>query len=93
LFYFQDMTGVFQTVLRIRDPVPFLTRDPGWVKFQIRDEHTGSYSESLETIFRLKFFDADPGIFQTLDLGSRMEKIQIRDKHLGSVSLGVNIQL
>jgi hypothetical protein len=44
----------------------------------IRDEHPGSYSESLETIvwFKntiLKFFDADPdsgsGIFLTLDPG------------------------
>jgi hypothetical protein len=70
-----------------------LTRDPEWVEIQIRDEHTGLYSESLETIFRLKFFDPDPGIFLTLDLGSRMEKIQIRDKHLGSPTLAVNIQL
>jgi hypothetical protein len=41
-------------------------------------------SETLETIFWvkiLKFFDADPGsgIFFTLDLGSGMEKIRIRD--------------
>jgi hypothetical protein len=38
-------------------------------------------SESLETNFWvkiLKFFDADPG--------SGMEKIQIRDKHPGSVN-------
>ncbi len=45
-------------------------------------------SESLETIFWvkiLKFFYADPdpgsGIFLTLDPGSGMEKIRIRDKH------------
>ena len=41
-------------------------------------------SESLETIFEvkiLKFFDvdADPGIFLTLDPGTGMEKIRIRD--------------
>ncbi len=49
-------------------------------------------SESLETIFGvkvLKFFDvdADPGIFLTLDPGSGMEKIRIRDKHPGSATL------
>ncbi len=48
-------------------------------------------SESLETIFWvkiLKFFDADPdtGIFLTLDPGSEMGKIRIRDKHLGSAT-------
>ncbi len=48
-------------------------------------------SESLETIFWvkiLKFFDtdSDPGIFLTLDPGSEMEKIRIRDKHLGSAT-------
>jgi hypothetical protein len=43
-------------------------------------------SESFETIFGLKntilkFFDADaePGIFLTLNLGSVMEKIRMRD--------------
>jgi hypothetical protein len=41
-------------------------------------------SEILETIFWVtipKFFyaDADPGIFLTLDPGSGMEKIRIRD--------------
>ncbi len=40
-------------------------------------------SESLETIFWvkkiLKFSDEDPGIFFTLDPGSGMEKIRIRD--------------
>ncbi len=44
-------------------------------------------SESLEIIFLvkiLKFFDADPGIFFTLDPG--MEKI--RDKHPGSADTG-----
>ena len=49
-------------------------------------------SESLKTIFWvkiLKFFDADPGygIFLTLDQGSGMEKIRIRDKHPGSATL------
>jgi hypothetical protein len=76
-------------VLRIRDPVPFLTpgsgnRDSGCVKHQDRDPRYGSgmnipdhISESLETI--LKFFDPDPGIFLTLDLDSGMEKIRIQD--------------
>jgi hypothetical protein len=49
-------------------------------------------SETLETIFLvkiLKFFDADAdqGIFLTLDQGSEMEKIRIRDKHPGSATL------
>jgi hypothetical protein len=74
-------------------------RDPGWYN-QDPDPGSGSgmnildhISESLESIFRvktLKFFDADvdpdrdPGIFWTLDPGSGMEKIRIRDKHLRS---------
>ncbi len=45
-------------------------------------------SESLGTIFWkiLKFIDPEPGsgIFLTLDPGSGMEKIRIRDKHPGS---------
>ncbi len=46
--------------------------------------------ESLETIFLgvkiLKFFDADLGIWirNLFYSGSGMEKIRIRDKHLGS---------
>jgi hypothetical protein len=37
----------------------------------------------------LKFFDADadPGILLTLDPGSGMERIQIRDKHAGFATL------
>jgi hypothetical protein len=58
-----------QTVLRIRDPVPFRPLDPGWVKNQ--DPNPGSgfgmdipdhTSENLETMFWVKktyFFDAD----------------------------------
>jgi hypothetical protein len=44
-------------------------------------------SESLETIFwvkMLKFFDVDPG-WKKFESG--MEKILIRDKHLGSATL------
>jgi hypothetical protein len=49
-------------------------------------------SESLETIFWVKILqfcdaDADPGIFLTLDPGSGMGKIRIRDKHPGSATL------
>jgi hypothetical protein len=49
-------------------------------------------SESLKAIFWvkiLKFFDADqdPGIFLSLNPGSGMEKIRIRDKHPGSATL------
>jgi hypothetical protein len=39
---------------------------------RIRDDHPDHIAESLETIFGakiLKFFDADPKIFQTLDPG------------------------
>jgi hypothetical protein len=51
-------------------------------------------SASLETIFWvkiLKFFDVDlgSGIFLTLDPGSGLEKIRIRDKHPGSATLAV----
>jgi hypothetical protein len=62
--------------------VPFLPfLDPGSGN---RDEHPGSYSKSLETIFGLKivkFFDADPGsgIFFILESGIRDGKIRIRD--------------
>jgi hypothetical protein len=55
-------------VLRIRDPVPFLPREPAWVKNQDPDH----ISESLELIFWikiLKFFDADQGIFLIRDPG------------------------
>ncbi len=67
------------------------------LRIPIRDEQPGSYSESLETIFRVKilhFFDADPGSRM------RMGKIRIRDpgwkkirirdtggKHPGSAAL------
>jgi hypothetical protein len=51
-------------------------------------------SEKLETSFWvkiLKFFfadaDPDPGSFLTLDPGSKMGKIRIRDKHHGSATL------
>jgi hypothetical protein len=45
-------------------------------------------SESLETIFGLKYFNslmrAGSGIPESFDPGSGMGKIQIRDKHPGS---------
>ncbi len=53
-------------------------------------EHFGSYFRELRNTFWvkiLKFFDAGPGIFKTLDPGSGMEKILIRDKHPGSATL------
>ncbi len=61
------------------------------IKIRIRDEHPDHISESLESIFWVKifkFFDAgaDLGIFLTLDPGSGMEKIRIRDKHHGSAT-------
>ncbi len=48
------------------------------------------FSESLETIFWLKnmsILKCGSGIFLTLDPGSGMEKIQIRDKNPGSATL------
>ncbi len=52
-------TGKFSVLrIRIRDPVPFLSLDPGWVKSQDPDLGFGSgmnipdhISESLETIY------------------------------------------
>jgi hypothetical protein len=49
-------------------------------------------SESLETVFWvtiLKFFDADPGseMKKNSDMGCRMEKTRIRDKHPRSATL------
>ncbi len=68
-------------MLRIRDPVPFLTPGSRIRDGKNQDPESGSgmnnpdhISESLEAIFWvkiLKFFDADPG--------SGMEKIRIRD--------------
>jgi hypothetical protein len=67
----------------------------GWGGMNIPDP----ISESLETILCvkiLKFFDADadpdPGIFLTLDPGSRIKKFgsEIRDKHPGSTTLLVS---
>jgi hypothetical protein len=62
--------------------------DPGWVKSQDSDPGSGMNipdhnSESLETIFWakiLKFLDADAEIFLTLDPGSGIERIRIRDR-------------
>jgi hypothetical protein len=87
---------VLSEVLRIgiRDPVLFLLLDPGssgkksgsW----IRDEHSGTYFLELGNNFLglqiIKFFDAGPdpntGYFYP---EIRDRKIQIRDKHPGSV--------
>ncbi len=49
--------------MRMRDPVPFWPRDPGWVKIKVPSGHIPDHIfKSLETIFglkTLKFFDAD----------------------------------
>jgi len=84
-------------VLRIPDPAPFCLLDPEWVKNEDQDPGLGSemnvldhFSESLETIFWLKntsILKCGSGIFLTLDPGSGMEKIQIRDKNPGSATL------
>jgi hypothetical protein len=60
-----------------------------------RSYHPGSYHfPELRNPFVLKYFNAlmririrDPGIFLTLDPGSGMGKIRIRDKHPGSATL------
>ncbi len=71
-------------MLRIRDPVPFWPRDPGWVKkagFGSGMNNPDHISEGLNTIFWvkiLKFFDADTG-WKNPDPGYGMEKIRIRE--------------
>jgi hypothetical protein len=56
------LLGFCSTVLliRIRDLVPFRPLDPGWVKNQerVRDEQPGDISESLETLFGLKYLNS-----------------------------------
>jgi hypothetical protein len=79
--------------IRIRDPVPFWPRDPGWVKNQDLDpgsrsgmNNTDHISESLDTFFWvkiLKFFDADPGCNKF--------RSGIRDKHPGSATLPIGL--
>ncbi len=66
-------------------------RDPGWVKIKIRIlDHV---SESLETIFGLKYLNSllrcGSGIFLTLDLGSGMKNFGsgIQDKQPGFATL------
>jgi hypothetical protein len=53
----------------------------GKIIIRIRDKHPGSYFRELRKL--LTFFDADAepgsGIFLTLDPGSGMETIRIRD--------------
>jgi hypothetical protein len=63
----------------------------------IRDEQAVSYFRELRTHFcGLKYFDADPGWKKfgseirngkNSDPGSGMEKIRIRDKHPGTITL------
>ncbi len=69
-------------------------RDPGWVKIKIRirDEHPGSYSESLGQFFGLKYCNSfvqiwNPGIFFTMDPGWIRFGSGIRDKHPGCLTL------
>jgi hypothetical protein len=67
------------------DPGPGLGKK---IRIRVRDEQAGSYFRELRNNFLglkiLKFFDADPGWTK---FGSGMEKIWIRDKHLGSTTL------
>ncbi len=73
--------------IRIRDSAPF-DGDEKKIKIRIRDEYFGSYFRELRNNILgyntvLKLFDADansdPRIFLTLDPGSVMEKMLIRD--------------
>ncbi len=69
-------------------------RDPGWVKNQEPDpDHI---SESLETIFELKYFNSlmqirDPES-EMAKFGSGMKKIHIRDKHSQHCVLSTEIR-
>ncbi len=84
--------------IRIRDPVPFRSLDPGFGMGKNSGSRSGMNNpnhiyESIETIFWvkiLKFFDADPGS-GIKKFGSGMKKIGfvIWDKYLGSVTLPV----
>jgi hypothetical protein len=89
-----------QTVLRIRDPVPFGPPGSGiWdgkkIKIRIQMNIPDHIFESLEKIFGvkiLKFFDADPGsgIFflpWIRQLGWKKFGSGIRDKHPGFATL------
>jgi hypothetical protein len=51
---------VLETVFRIRDPVSFGPRDPGWVKNQDPDHISVSLNNNF-FVKILKFFDLDPG--------------------------------
>ncbi len=68
------------------------------IKIQIWDELPGSYFRELRNnFFGLKYLnsliaDADPAIFLTLDPGSGMEKVRIRDKHSGSATLVIYLR-
>ncbi len=79
-----------QAVLRIRIPGSGAFLTPGRGRVQNQDpDPSGSVtnipdliSESLETIFWvkiIKFFDADPGIFVTLDPGQKKFGINVPD--------------
>ncbi len=51
------------------------------------------FSESLETVVRVKDPDPGNGIFLSLDPGSVMEKLRIRNQHPGSATLDSVIDL
>jgi hypothetical protein len=86
------LAQICQAVLRIRDPEPFCPLDPGSGMGKKSGCRSGMnnpdhFSESLETIFRvkiLKFFAVDPGWKK---FGSWMKKIRIRDIQTGSAKL------
>ncbi len=77
--------------IRIRDPVTFWPRDPGWVESQHPDPGSGMnnpdhISRALKPFFWvkiLKFFDVDPG--------SGLETVRIRDPGWKKVGSGINI--
>ncbi len=83
--------------IRIRDPVPFLHIDPGWVKIKIRNPESSSriiflrgpsYNFSgykyLNYLMRIRIRNLlDPGA------GIRDGKIRIRAKYHGSTTLNI----
>jgi hypothetical protein len=77
--------------IRIRDPVPLYTLDPGSRMGKNQDPDPGS--ESGMNNPGLIYFNSLMRIRDRKKFGSGMEKIRIRDKHPGSSTLllGMNI--
>ncbi len=79
----QESKKKAEAVLRIRfrDPVPFWPLDPGWKKTGSGMNFPEHFSESLETVFRVKniwiiWCGSGTGIRYLFDAGSAMEKLR-----------------